>query len=100
MIGATLMVNQLVDMEWKFGVTASNRFHYFFVFFFVKDYSNHFQINNSDMAKVGASFLQIKMTLDKGNTTTEDVHLELTLPQFYEFLAQMQKAKANLDFFS
>jgi len=51
------------------------------------------------MAKVGASFLQIKMVLDKGNNTTEDVHLELSLPQFYEFLAQMQKAKANLEFF-
>jgi len=78
MIGQTLMVNQLVDMEWKFGVTAAN----------------------SDMAKVNASYLQIKMVFDKGNQTTEDLHLELSLPQFYDFLSQMQKAKANLEFFS
>jgi hypothetical protein len=78
LIGQTLMVNQLIDMEWKFGVTAAN----------------------SDMAKVGSSYLQIKLVLDKGNQTTEDVFLELSLPQFYEFLSQMQKAKSSLEFFS
>ena len=43
-IGSTLMVNQLVDMEWKFGVTAAN----------------------SELGKSGASFLQLKLVLDKG----------------------------------
>ena len=43
-IGQTLMVNQLVDMDWKFGVTAST----------------------SDLAKSGTSFLQLKLVLDKG----------------------------------
>ena len=77
-ITQTLMVNQLVDMEWKFGITAAN----------------------DDLGKVGQSWLQLKLVLDKGNNTTEDVLLELTLPQFYEFLNEMQKAKANMEYFS
>lgn len=76
-ISQTLTVNELVDLEWKFGVTASN----------------------SEMKRVGASFLQLKLVLDKGHST-ETVHMELTLPQFYEFLAEMEKAKANLEYFS
>ena len=43
-IGQTLMVNQLVDMDWKFGTTAAN----------------------SDLGRVGQSFLQLKFVLDKG----------------------------------
>jgi len=74
----TLMVNNLVDMEWKFGVTASN----------------------SDLGKVRSSYLQLKLVVDKGNNTTENIHMELTLPQFYEFLHEMQKAKSNLEIFS
>jgi len=78
MIGQTLNVNQLVDLEWSFGVTASS----------------------SELGKIGSTYLQLKLVLDKGNNTTEDVHMDLTLSQFYEFLHEMQKAKANLDFFS
>jgi len=74
----TLMVNNLVDMEWKFGLTASN----------------------SDLGKVRSSFLQLKLVVDKGNNTTENIHMELTLPQFYDFLHEMQKAKSNLEMFS
>lgn len=75
-IGQTLMVNQLVDMEWKFGITAAN----------------------DDLGKVGTSWLQLRLVLDKGNNTREDVLLELTLPQFYEVLNELQKAKANLEY--
>lgn len=74
-VSQTIMVNQLVDMEWRFGVTASS----------------------SEMQKVGSSFLQLKLLLNKGNKT-EDVFMELTLPQFYSFLHEMEKAKASLDF--
>ena len=48
----TITVNQLVDMEWRFGVTASS----------------------SEMQKVGSSFLQLKLLLNKGNKT-EDVFI-------------------------
>ena len=47
--GQSLTVNQLVDMEWKFGVTAAD----------------------SDMKKVGNTFLQLKLVLDKGVRTEE-----------------------------
>ncbi|MGH0155123.1 UNVERIFIED_CONTAM: hypothetical protein FKN15_075094 [Acipenser sinensis] len=43
----TLMVNQLVDMEWKFGVTAGS----------------------SELHKVGSIFLQLKLVVRKGNAT-------------------------------
>jgi len=74
----TLMVNQLVDIEWKFGVTASN----------------------NDLSKAGTTFLQLKLVLDKGDETTENAHMELSLSQFYQFLHELQKAKSNLDYFN
>ncbi|XP_064609867.1 COMM domain-containing protein 7-like [Liolophura sinensis] len=76
-LGQTLMVNQLVDMEWKFGVTASS----------------------SDVDKVGNTFLQLKLVINKGNGTS-NVYMELTLPQFYSFLHEMEKAKSNLEYLS
>uniref|UniRef100_A0A3Q3WWT8 COMM domain-containing protein n=1 Tax=Mola mola TaxID=94237 RepID=A0A3Q3WWT8_MOLML len=76
-IGHTLMVNQLVDMEWKFGVT----------------------VGTSEVQKVGNIFLQLKLVIRKGNST-ENVYMELTLPQFYNFLHEMEKAKASMECFS
>jgi len=74
-LGQTLMVNQLVDIEWKFGVTASS----------------------SELDKVGNTFLQMKLVINTGNGM-KNVFLELTLPQFYSFLHEMEKAKASLEF--
>ncbi|CAK6975792.1 COMM domain-containing protein 7 [Scomber scombrus] len=48
----TLMVNQLVDMEWKFGVT----------------------VGTSEIQKVGNIFLQLKLVVRKGNST-ENVYM-------------------------
>uniref|UniRef100_A0AAY4D1G8 Nucleolar protein 4-like b n=1 Tax=Denticeps clupeoides TaxID=299321 RepID=A0AAY4D1G8_9TELE len=76
-IGQTLMVNQLVDMEWKFGVT----------------------VGTSEIQKLGNIFLQLKLVIRKGNTT-ENVYMELTLPQFYNFLHEMERAKASMECFS
>lgn len=73
----TLMVNRLIDMDWKFGVTAAS----------------------SELNKLGSTFLQVKLVLDKGYTT-EEVHMELSLSQFYSFLHEMEKAKATLDYLS
>ncbi|XP_072412901.1 COMM domain-containing protein 7 isoform X2 [Chiloscyllium punctatum] len=76
-VGQTLTVNQLVDMEWKFGVTAGS----------------------SELQKVGSVFLQLKFVIKKGNKS-ENVYMELTLPQFYNFLHEMEQAKASLECFS
>ncbi|XP_053310079.1 COMM domain-containing protein 7 [Spea bombifrons] len=73
----TLSVNQLVDMEWKFGVTAAT----------------------SELEKAGNIFLQLKMVVKKGSRT-EPIYVELTLPQFYSFLHEMERAKGTLDCFT
>ncbi|KAJ3589382.1 hypothetical protein NHX12_010227 [Muraenolepis orangiensis] len=76
-IGQTLMVNQLVDMEWKFGVT----------------------VGTSEIQKVGNISLQLKLVIRKGSST-ESVYMELTLPQFYNFLHELERAKTSMDCFS
>jgi len=76
-LGQTLMVNQLLDMEWKFGVTAAS----------------------SELDKVGNTFLQLKLVINTGNGVTNS-YMELTLPQFYSFLHEMEKAKASLEYLS
>ena len=77
-VGQVFTINQLVDMEWKFGVTAAT----------------------SDMTQVGHSFLQFKLVINKGNDDIENVHMELSLPQFYSFMHEMEKAKAGLELLS
>lgn len=67
--------NHLIDMDWIFGVTASS------------DDSNH----------VGKTFLQLKLTLS-GNDGCHVVLIELSLEQFYQFLASMEKCKSYLDY--
>ncbi|XP_073436811.1 COMM domain-containing protein 7 isoform X2 [Dendrobates tinctorius] len=76
-VGRTLSINQLVDMEWKFGVTAAS----------------------SELEKAGTIFLQLKMIVKKGNQL-EPVYVELTLPQFYSFLHEMERAKSSLEYFT
>ena len=75
LIAQTLSVNPLKDMDWRFGVTASS----------------------SELNQVGTTFLQLKLVLGEEK---KPVFLELSLPQFYDFLHQMEKAKSSLDFFS
>nr|XP_009667904.1 PREDICTED: COMM domain-containing protein 7 [Struthio camelus australis] len=76
-VGQTLMINQLIDMEWKFGVTAGS----------------------SELEKVGSIFLQLKLVIKKGSQM-ENVYMELTLPQFYSFLHEMERVKTSLESFS
>uniref|UniRef100_K7F208 COMM domain containing 7 n=1 Tax=Pelodiscus sinensis TaxID=13735 RepID=K7F208_PELSI len=76
-VGQTLMINQLIDMEWKFGVTAGS----------------------SELEKVGSIFLQLKLMVKKGGQV-EHVYVELTLPQFYSFLHEMERIKTSLEYFS
>lgn len=40
---------------------------------------------------------QLKLTVGKGNSK-QRVNLEMTLPQFYDFLAQMEKVRSTMDF--
>ena len=74
----TIMANQVVDMEWKFGVTAAS----------------------DEVAQVGSTFLHLKLVVDRGNGQREDIFMELSLPQFYQFMGDMEKAKTYIDFLS
>ncbi|KAM8947714.1 COMM domain-containing protein 7 [Pelodytes ibericus] len=76
-VGRTLSINQLVDMEWKFGVTTAS----------------------SELEKAGTIFLQLKMVVKKGHKSVP-VYVELTLPQFYSFLHEMERAKSSLECFT
>jgi hypothetical protein len=72
-IDSTLSVNQLQDIDWRFGVVASSK----------------------SMDKVGNTFLQMKIHREDKKV----VNLELSLEQFYAFLGEMEKAEATLKSF-
>jgi len=72
-VARTLSVSQLQDISWKFGVSAAS----------------------SEQDKVGACFLQIQLTLQQGQGS-ETKLMELSLPQFYQFLQQMQLANRQM----
>ena len=55
---------------------------------------------SDELGQVGSTFLHMKLVVDKGRGEREDVFMELTLPQFYEFMADMEKAKTYTDFLS
>ena len=103
LINKTICINSLIDLDWSFGVTAAS----------------------SDLDQVGKTFLQMRLTIKTNNdndttttTTTDDennessnnsnnsnssnrdIFLELSLEQFYHFLAQLESAKAYLDLMS
>lgn len=75
----TMTIKNLEDMEWKFGVTASS----------------------DELDTVGSTFLQMKFTLATSGSSkdnkSEQAFVEMSLPQFYDFLAKMEKAKAEMD---
>lgn len=75
------MAQRLLGLEWKFGVTASS----------------------DELQAVGSSFVLVRLRVapkeGNGTGTGEErvVPMELTLPQFYSFLHELEKAKATLD---
>ena len=72
-LARTVAANRLVDMDWSFGVTASS----------------------DDCDQVGKTFLQLKLTLDRGDGSgTGTVLLELSLDQFFAFLSSMEFIQA------
>lgn len=75
----TLKANQLVDMDWVFGVTASS------------DTCN----------EVGKTYLQLKLTFDQNvGNGGKNMHLEMTVDQFFAFLSSMEQCKQFLEYTS
>ena len=52
--------------------------------------------SSSELKQVGKSFLQLRMTLNRGGID-ESVYMELTLEQFYAFISDMENAAAALE---
>ncbi|KAJ1528317.1 hypothetical protein ONE63_006738 [Megalurothrips usitatus] len=75
-MASSVDMNKVIDVDWKFGVTAST----------------------SEQDKVGTSYLHLKITVENSEKQYKNVYLEMTLPQFYSFLHELEKAKASLDF--
>ena len=56
---------------------------------------------SDDCDHVGKTYLQLKFTIDYGDSQSglKDVFMELGLEQFFQFLAQMENCKSYMDFF-
>lgn len=77
LLSRTLTANRLVDMDWSFGVTASS----------------------NDCDQVGKTFLQIKLTIDRGDARGGHgiVFMELSLEQFYQFLSSLERCQSYVE---
>ena len=73
----SLNYHQVIDMDWKFGVTASS----------------------DELNEIGACFLHLKLTIDQGNNQYKNILMEMSLKQFYQFFQQMQKASRECQSF-
>jgi len=71
---SAINASRLVDAEWTFGVTASS----------------------SEHAAVGTTYVQLRLAV-AGASGLEYEHMELSLPRFYEFVHDLERAKAQLD---
>lgn len=76
LLARTISNNQLIDLDWSFGVTAAS----------------------DDCDHVGKTFLQIKLTVDRGAEGHKAIFMELSLEQFYQFLASLEKCRSYLDY--
>ena len=47
--------------------------------------------------QIGSTFLQLKFVIDRDGVL-ENKSVELTLPQFYDFLSEMEKAKTFVEY--
>ena len=75
LLSRTVSANALVDVDWSSGVTSAT------------DSCEH----------VGRTYLQLKLTLDRGDLGYKNVYVELSLEHFYSFLGQIEKMKGYLD---
>ncbi|CAG9322161.1 COMMD7 [Blepharisma stoltei] len=78
MLGQIGVGHELVDMEWKFGVTYGNKF-----------------VN----AK-GECFVQLKFVIQTPDKKRNEIFLEVTPRQFYDLYGDLEKIKAIMDIHS
>ncbi len=68
--------NQLLDLEWCFGVTSSC----------------------DDCDNVGKTFLQLKLVVGEHGFSSRSLFIELSLESFYQLLASLEKCKQFVDY--
>ena len=68
LIARTVAANKLVDIDWSFGVTVAS----------------------SDNNQVGKTYLQLRLTVDEQSRGHCVYFVEMTVEQFYAFLAAME----------
>lgn len=67
---------QLIDLQWKFGVVAGS----------------------SSEGEAGRTFVQVKIVSKSPSGAVKAHHVEMSLKKFYDFLHQLEKAKATLEY--
>ncbi|KAK7067539.1 COMM domain [Halocaridina rubra] len=67
---------EVIDLQWKFGVVAGS----------------------SVGEETGRTFVQVKLLSRSPNGATSSRHIEMSLEKFYDFLHQLEKAKASLEY--
>ncbi|QDZ26110.1 hypothetical protein HOP50_20g86770 [Chloropicon primus] len=66
---------ELVDFEWRFGVTAST----------------------SEVKQVGRTFVHLKLIFNKDEGKPVVKTIELSIQQFYTLLSQLEQAQVQLE---
>ncbi|XP_068230370.1 COMM domain-containing protein 7-like isoform X1 [Palaemon carinicauda] len=67
---------ELIDLQWKFGVVAGS----------------------SIKEETGRTFVQVKLLSRSSEGSVSSQHIEMSLEKFYDFLHQLEKAKASFDY--
>jgi hypothetical protein len=57
-------------------------------------------ITTTSSLQIGRTYLQMRLTIDRGDIGLEDVLVELSLENFYSFLGQIEICKGYLDLLS
>ena len=91
-----MAVNNLVNLDWSFGVTTATdeneevriRGHIYF---------RHRCVHRYIYSQLNRTFLQMKLTIRAEDGSLQDSFVELTVEQFYAFIAQMERARALMD---
>lgn len=84
-VAAPMAAAPLVDAAWRLGVTVSS----------------------DDIARVGSTYVQLMLTTSSSGTAASSTaaaaagaathHVELSIAQFYDLLAQLERAKQYVD---
>lgn len=67
---------ELIDLQWKFGVVAGS----------------------SIKEETGRTFVQVKLLSRSSDGSISSRHIEMSLEKFYDFLHQLEKAKASFEY--